>query len=81
MFNSKKDMYSKSVFFFSDFSWGFVPAYSIPQGYMHKNDGDLEWKAHSRSFSIICRVLVSDSDSRGSFCRLLLTHKEVVDDV
>ena len=81
MFNSKKDMYSNSMFFFSEFFWGFVPTYPVPQGYMHKNDGDLEWKAHLRGFSIMCRVLHSDFDSRRSFCQLLLTHKEVLDDV
>lgn len=52
MLNSKKDMYSNSVFFFFDLSWGFMSTYSILDGYVHKYGSgcDLGWKAHSRGF-------------------------------
>ena len=73
MFNSKKDMYSNSVFFFSNLSWRFVLAYSIPERYMHKYGGgcDLGRKTHSRDFPNIHEGFL------GNF----LTYGEVLDDI
>ena len=69
MFNSKKDMYFNSIFFSSDLPWGFMPAYSIPEGYVHKYGGDLARKAHLRGFLNMHGDFLGDSDSRGSFSK------------
>lgn len=58
MFNFKKDMYLSSVFFFSNFSWGFALAYSIPKEYVHMCGGDLGWKAHPRGFLTCMEVFL-----------------------
>ena len=48
-------------------SWGSVPAYSIPEGYVHKYGDDLEWKAHSRGFPTRMGVYLIIPTHEGAF--------------
>ena len=63
IFNFKKDMYSNFVFFSSNLPWGFMPAYSILEGYVHKYGGDLGRKAHLKGFLNMHGDFLGDFDS------------------
>ena len=56
-------MYSNSVFFSSNLPWGFMPAYSILEGYVHKYGGDLGRKAHLKGFLNMHGDFLGDFDS------------------
>lgn len=77
----QEDMYSNSIFFSFDLSWGFEPTYSIPKRYMHKYGGDLRWKAHLRGFLIMHRVFLVFLTHKGVFFFLAFDLEEVFDDV
>ena len=71
MFNSKKDMYSDSAFFFSDLSWG--PVHKYGGGY------DLWWKTHSMGFPYMHGGILGDFDLQWScFGNLQLTGKSLM---
>ena len=48
-------------------SWGFMPTYTILKGYVHKNDGDLEWKPHSKGFLTCIGVFLMILTHEGAF--------------
>ena len=56
-----------------------MPTYSILEGYVHKNDGDLEWKAHLKGFLTCIGVFLMILTYVGAFISYFcLTRKSLM---